>query len=118
MPLGASQRGMWGVVPGQGAGPHLVNGSYTPNSIMYIYKYLYMYMYIMYYICIIYIYGISPLISGIVGVIYMDYQPLAKWDAHPSRKPNPTKKRIYIIDYSKHSGKIWQIAVHPFPSED
>ena len=72
MPLGASQRGMWGVVPGQGAGPHLVNGSYTPNSIMYIYKYLYMYMYIMYYICIIYIYiwNITTYIWDCRGYIY------------------------------------------------
>ena len=109
MPLGASQRGMWGVVPGQGAGPHLVNGSYTPNSFMYIY----ICICILCIIYVLYIYGISPLISGIVGVIYMNYQPLAKWDGSQTHQ-----KRTYIIDYSKHSGKVWQIAAHPFPSED
>ena len=38
-----------------------------------------------------YIYGISPLIYGIIkGIscynifLYMDYKPLTKWDAHPS----------------------------------
>ena len=94
---------------GTGCGATLSKWELYPQ---FFYVYIYMYMYIMYYICIIYIYGISPLISGIVGVIYMNYQPLAKWDGSQTHQ----KKNIYY--YSKHSGKVWQIAAHPFPSED